>query len=102
MSILKIKDICLCTGLVKDNNENRTAYDFLTANNVNFQHLAYWDISQHPLVWQSLQSWDHTKTIDTFPILHYHEIDDEYNIRPVVFVGLSEILGSNVVELSKL
>jgi hypothetical protein len=102
MSIVKIKDICLCTGLVKDNNENRSAYDWLTEQGVDFKHLAYWDINQHADVFASLQTWVHDKAIDTFPIVHYHEVDDQYNITGVVLVGLDEITRSNIVELSKL
>jgi hypothetical protein len=102
MSIIKIKDICLCTGLIKDNNENRSAYDWLTEQGVDFKHLAYWDPAQHPDVFSSLQTWVHDKDINTFPILHYHEVDEHYNITGVVLVGLAEITSSNIVELSKL
>lgn len=102
LSILKIKDICLCTGLVKDNNGNRSAYDYLTENNVDFIHLAYWDPRQHPSVWASLQTWDSTKTVDKFPIVHYHEVDEELNLKGVVLVGLDEIKNSDIVKLSKL
>jgi len=102
MSILKIKDICLCTGLIKDNNENRSAYDWLNEQGVNFKHLAYWDPAQHQDVFNSLQTWDHDVTINRFPILHYHEVDTDYNIKGVVLVGLDEIKNSNIVELSRL
>ena len=102
MSIIKIKDICLCTGLVRDNNENRTAYDFLKENNVPFTHLAYWDPDQHSAVFSSLQTWDTKTTVDKFPILHYHAIDDQYNTIAVVVCGLKNIMKSDIVELSKL
>lgn len=102
MSIVKIKDICLCTGLVKDNNENRSAYDYLTSSNIDFKHLAYWDPAQHQGVWDSLQTWIHDKQINTFPIVHYHQVDDQYNTTGVVLVGLSEIMNSDIVNLSKL
>ena len=102
MSIIKIKDICLCTGLIKDNNENRSAYDWLTQQGVDFKHLAYWNPDQHPDVFSSLQTWVHDKDVNTFPIVHYHEVDDQYNVTGVVLVGLAEITSSNVVELSKL
>lgn len=102
MSIIKIKDVCLCTGLIKDNNENRTAFDWLKENGVDFTHLAYWDPAQHPDVFSSLQTWDHDVSIDRFPILHYHEVDSDFNLRGVVLVGLAEIQNSNIVELSKL
>lgn len=102
MSIIKIKDICLCTGLTMDNNENRAAYDYLKQNNVNFRQLAYWEPTQHNDIWSSLKTWDPTKKIDKFPILHYIEIDDQFNTKPVIHVGLDEIKNSNVVALSKL
>ena len=102
MSILKIKDICLCTGLTADNNENRAAFDWLKANGVSFKHLAYSDPAQHPDVFSSLQTWDSSVTVDKFPILHYHEVDDNYNVKGVVLVGLNQITLSNIVELSKL
>lgn len=102
MSIIKIKDICLCTGLVKDSNDNRSAYDWLTEQGIDFKHLAYNDPNQHNDVWASLQTWDHDKTINTFPILHYHEVDDQYNVTGVVLVGLDEIINSDIVNLSKL
>ena len=102
MSILKIKDICLCTGLVKDNNGNRSAYDFLTENYVPFRHLAYWDINQHEDVFNGLKTWDPTIENMTFPIVHYHEVDSDFNIKGVILVGLDQITSSNIVELSKL
>ena len=102
MSIIKIKDICLCTGLTKDNNENREAFDWLTAQGVNFKHLAYNDPAQHPDVFGSLQTWVHDVNVNRFPILHYHEVDSDYNIRGIVLVGLAEITSSNIAELSKL
>jgi hypothetical protein len=102
MSIIKIKDICLCTGLTKDNNENREAYDWLTAQGISFKHLSYNDPAQHPDVFASLQTWVSDKAINTFPLVHYHEVDDQYNITGVVLVGLAEIQSSNLVELSKL
>lgn len=102
MSIIKIKDVCLCTGLIKDNNENRTAYDFLKDNNVNFVHLAYWDPGQHESVFSSLQTWDKTKKVDRFPILHYNTVDENYDIKAVVLVGLDEIKNNDLFNLSKL
>lgn len=102
MSILKIKDICLCTGLTADNNENRLAYDWLTERGVEFKHLGYNDPSQHPDVFASLQTWDPNVTVDRFPILHYHEVDTNYNVKGVVLVGMDQIRSSNIVELSKL
>ena len=102
MSIFKIKDICLCTGLTEDSNQNRKAYDWLTEQGVNFKHLYYGDPSQHPDVFASLQTWDPSVTVNKFPILHYHEVDEELNIKGVVIVGLDNIKSSNIVELSKL
>jgi hypothetical protein len=102
LSIVKIKEVCLCTGLTKDNNENRSAYDFLKENNIDFVHLAYWDPGQHDNVFSSLQTWDTTKKVDRFPIVHYHTIDENYDMKTVVLVGLDELKKSNIVSLSKL
>jgi len=102
MSILKIKDICLCTGLIKDNNENRSAFDWLKEQGVDFKHLAYWEPAQHQDVFNNLQTWDHSVNVNTFPLLHYHEVDSDYNIKGVVLVGLEQIKNSNIVELSRL
>lgn len=85
-----------------DNNENRLAYDYLKGNGVDFKHLAYWDPAQHQEVWNSLQSWDPSKTLNVFPILQFVEIDTDFNITGRLFVGLDEIKKSNIIELSKL
>ena len=86
MNILKIKDVCLCTGLTKDNNENRSAYDFLVENNIKFSHLAYWDPDQHESIFANLQTWDKSKTVDRFPIMHYITVDEDFNFDSVVLV----------------
>jgi len=40
--------------------------------------------------------------LNRFPFVHYTEIDDNYNSRPVFLNGYNEIVGGNLEELSKL
>jgi len=102
MSILKIKDICLVTGLSNDNGECRAAYDWMKEKNLDFQHLSYYDPVQHDELFANYNTWVSDMNLNRFPFVHYTEIDDNYNSRPVFLNGYNEIVGGNLEELSKL
>jgi len=99
MSILKIKDIILCTGLSEDIGECKKAYDWLKESGVKFQHNAYWDPDQHDELFTNYNTWGSSLIINKFPFVHYTEIDSDFNSRPVFLLGLDEIKNSNLVEL---
>jgi hypothetical protein len=102
MSIIKIKDIILCTGLYEDNNENRKTYDFLTEQGIAFQHNAYWHPDQHAELWANYNTWVPDMNLNSFPFIHYTEVHDDYSTKPVFLIGYNQIVNSNLAQLSKL
>ena len=102
MAILKIKDICLVTGLFDCGGECVKAYEWLTDSGVKFNHLGYWHPSDHAELFRVYNTWVQKMDLKTFPFVHYMEIDTDFNMRPVFLIGLDEIKNSNLVELSQL
>ena len=102
MSITKIKDIYLCTGLYEDNNENRKSYDWLKANNIEFTHLSYWDPVQHADLFANYSTWIPGLVVDKFPFVHYTEVTDDSINKPVFLIGYDALVSSNLIELIQL
>lgn len=114
--MIKIDSIYLSTGFPDQNGDSASAKKFLDDNQVNYKHLHYASEAQWESVFSAISTWedyitdkngnvDKSQTIkvavDAFPILHYDVVNDDYTRTRVVVAGLSQILDSNIVALSK-
>ena len=97
MSILKIKDICLVTGLSNDNGECRAAYDWMKEKNLDFQHLSYYEPGQHDELFANYNTWVPGMNLNRFPFVHYTEID---SFCAAFMLSLTQICHSKNIILS--
>lgn len=100
--IISIKDIYLYTGLTPTGgNDSALALQWMNENNIPYNHLWYGDPEQHPVVFESLNTWN-IGTFSDFPFVIYSEVDDKYDVTKHALIGLDAIKNSNLVELCAL
>lgn len=105
--ILKIKDICLYTGLTADGAECAEALKWMREKlgRDGFNHLHYGDPDVHEDNFAALNTWwpeDPNAVFTKFPIVIYDEIDSDFNFKRRYIKGLSDIKDSNLEQLAKL
>lgn len=103
MSVVRISDIHLYTGLTASASDSFAAKKWCDENKINYIHLHYGDDSQHREVFSTLSTWfPGQKDIVDFPIITYHEhYSDSGNLVKSI-VGLKNIQNSNLVSLQAL
>ena len=97
MAIVKIEELYLYVSEVVENSaENIQAMAFLDHSGLPFVKMMYNDPSQHPQVFEPLNSWwaDRLPAVNSFPLLTYVEVHDNIAARysPVQYLqGIDDI-----------
>jgi len=96
MALAKIKDVVLYVGLTENGAECFNAKKILTDNNIPFKLLAYYDVDQHPSVFNALNTWrwgseGESKTFKDFPIVHWTECHDDFSVYNSCATSVAEL-----------
>jgi hypothetical protein len=105
--ILKIKQICLYTGLCAEGAECLEALAWMRekVGRDRFEHLHYGDPDVHKQNFDALNTWwqnDPNAVFTKFPFVIYDEVDSDFNFTRRYIKGLSDIKDSNLEQLAKL
>lgn len=96
MSIIRVDQVYLYTGLSATGADQYAAWQWLKENGIDFTFMQYGEPETHQGVFDSLNTWDGAKDkkLDQFPIVHYRVVDEDFTSQVVFLNGLDEIRGS--------
>lgn len=105
--LVKIKDVHLYVGLVANGHECDEAKNVLDAAGVKYTLLSYADESQHPSVFQALNTWNwgserKPRVLSQFPLIHWTSCYDDFEQYQFVAHGLDEIKTSELINNANL
>lgn len=107
MALAKIKDVTLYVGLTENGAECFNVKKILSDNNIPFKLLGYNDTTQHPSVFNALNTWtwgpdNVKKTFTDFPIVHWTECHDDFVIYNSCAISAAELNLSTLLQNKEL
>lgn len=98
--LIKIAQVYLYTANIAEDACNQ-ARTWLDDNQIEYTLLNYADESQHPQVFEALNSWFGTN-LSQFPVVVYDELYDDQPSQRAFICGLTALTQSNLAELYQL